>query len=90
MHMPTNKPNEKYSVTVVTASGNGSETADGHATLQGVVTKAFKDVNITTPLSEFTFENEQGTAVTLQTKVSDACATTKCKIFANPKKAADA
>lgn len=84
------KPNEKYHVTVVTASGNGSENAPGQAALQGVVTKAFKDIGITTPLAEFTFENEQGQPVTLSTKVSDACRTTTCKIFANPKKAADA
>ncbi len=84
------KPNEKYNVTVVTASGNGLETAPGQTPLHSVVTKAFKDVGITTPLDQFTFENEAGKPVTLKDKVSEACATTTCKIFANPKKAADA
>lgn len=88
--MPSNNKPEKYDITVVTASGNGTESSPGQANLQNVIVKAFKDVGITTPLSEFTFENEQGQAVTPSTKVSDACATTTCKIYANPKKAVDA
>lgn len=88
-----NSPNRpsKYEVTVVTASGRATEATPGDATIGSVVHRAFAELGITTPLSQFVITKEDGSAVGPHQKVEIVCPNPHaCKIFIDPRKAENA